>query len=378
MKKNVLFVICTLICSGADAQQSSLPTQKYSVATNAFWTNWFVQAQVAGASFYGDHANVPSGLLKDFRTNLGASVALGKWFTPGLGLRTKLNGFWGRSAYTDDKSQNAMKYWTLQEQVLFNLSNMLCGYNSTRTWNFIPYVGGGIARNMSCNTYAMGITVGLLNQWRLTSRLALNLDVSWGVYEPDFDGAGFVTGKGLKTKDQIASLEIGVTYSLGSKGFNRTPDVDALRTLTQSQIDALNAQLADEQAENVRMRQLLSNQVPQEHKPLIVTEVVAAPVSVFFNIGQSEIASRKDLQNVRELVAIANARGAKVVVTGYADSRTGSAEYNQNLSQRRAETVADELEKMGVSRDRIVVVAAGGVDALSPVSFNRRVTIELQ
>jgi len=378
MKKIVLFVVCSLICSVADAQQSSLPAQKHSVATNTFWSNWFVQAQVAGSSFYGDHSNVPSGLLKDFRTNLGASVALGKWFTPGLGLRTKLNGFWGRSAYTEDKSLNAMRYWTLQEQALFNLSNMLYGYNSMRTWNFIPYIGGGVARNMSCNTYAMGLTVGLLNQWRLTSRLALNLDVSWGVYEPDFDGAGFVTGKGLKTKDQIASLEIGVTYSLGSKGFNRTPDVDALRTLTQSQIDALNAQLADEQAENVRLRQLLSNQVPPEQKPIIINEVVTVPVSVFFNIGQSKIASRKDLQNVSELAAIANARDAKLIVTGYADSQTGSADYNQNLSQRRAETVADELEKMGVSRNRIIVVAAGGVDALSPASYNRRVVVEMK
>lgn len=378
MKKIVLFVVCSLICSVADAQQSSLPAQKHSVATNTFWSNWFVQAQVAGSSFYGDHSNVPSGLMKDFRTNLGASVALGKWFTPGLGLRTKLNGFWGRSAYTEDKSLNAMKYWTLQEQALFNLSNMLYGYNSMRTWNFIPYIGGGVARNMSCNTYAMGLTVGLLNQWRLSTRLDVNLDISWGVFEPDFDGAGFVMGKGLKTKDQIANLEVGLTYRLGSKGFSCTPDVDALRTLTQSQIDALNAQLADEQAENVRLRQLLSNQVPQEHKPIIINEVVTVPVSVFFNIGQSKIASRKDLQNVSELAAIANARDAKLIVTGYADSQTGSADYNQNLSQRRAETVADELEKMRVSRNRIIVVAAGGVDALSPASYNRRVVVEMK
>jgi outer membrane protein OmpA-like peptidoglycan-associated protein len=99
---------------------------------------------------------------------------------------------------------------------------------------------------------------------------------------------------------------------------------------------------------------------------------------VFFNIGQSKFASRKDLQNVSELAAIANARDAKLIVTGYADSQTGSADYNQNLSQRRAETVADELEKMGVSRNRIIVVAAGGVDALSPASYNRRVVVEMK
>lgn len=259
MKKIVLFIICSLIFSYAVAQQSSLPAQKHSVATNSFWSNWFAQAQVAGSSFYSDHANVSSGLMKDFRTDLGVSVALGKWFTPGLGLRTKLNGFWGRSAYTEDKAQNAMKYWTLQEQMLFNLSNMLYGYNDARVWNFIPYVGGGMARNMSCNTYAMGLSLGLLNQWRVTSKLSLNLDLAWGIYEPDFDGAGMVMGHGLKTKDQVATIEIGLTWRLGSKGFNRTPDVETLRALSQSQIDALNAQLEDERAENNRLRGLLTN-----------------------------------------------------------------------------------------------------------------------
>ena len=52
--------------------------------------------------------------------------------------------------------------------------------------------------------------------------------------------------------------------------------------------------------------------------------------------------------------------------------------YNQALSQRRAETVANELVKMGVSRDNIIVKAAGGVNDLSPISYNRRATVELQ
>jgi len=378
MKKIVLFVLYSLIFSSVGAQESSMPVQKYGVATNSFWNNWFAQVQLSGASFYSDHSNVSSGLFKDFRTNLGASVALGKWFTPGLGLRTKFNGFWGRSVYTEDKAQNAMKYWTLQEQALFNLSNMFYGYSDTRVWNFIPYVGAGVARNMSYNTYAMGVTLGVMNQWRLSTRVALNLDLSWGIYEPDFDGGGFVGGKGLRTKDQIVNLEIGLNYKLGKKGFNQVPDVDALRALSQSQIDALNAQLADEQAENNRLRALLANQKPAEKEVVTVTEVVAAPVSVFFNIGQAKIASRKDLQNVNELVAMAKVRGSKVVVTGYADSQTGSAAYNQQLSQRRADAVADEIEKMGISRDRMEVVAAGGVDALSPMAYNRRVTVELK
>jgi len=65
-------------------------------------------------------------------------------------------------------------------------------------------------------------------------------------------------------------------------------------------------------------------------------------------------------------------------VTGYADSKTGSAALNQKLSQKRAETVVNELVKMGVSRDNIEIVAAGGVDVLNPMNYNRRATVAIK
>ena len=109
-----------------------------------------------------------------------------------------------------------------------------------------------------------------------------------------------------------------------------------------------------------------------------VTKVVAAPVSVFFNINKSKIASKKDLQNVNDLAKVAKENNSKIVVTGYADSKTGSAAYNQKLSEKRAQVVADELVKMGVDRNNIEIVAAGGVTTLSPISYNRRATVEIK
>ena len=66
------------------------------------------------------------------------------------------------------------------------------------------------------------------------------------------------------------------------------------------------------------------------------------------------------------------------MVTGYADSKTGSAKYNQTLSQKRADAVVNELVKMGISRDNIEVKAAGGVDTLNPANYNRRATVEIK
>ena len=100
--------------------------------------------------------------------------------------------------------------------------------------------------------------------------------------------------------------------------------------------------------------------------------------SVFFNIGSAKIASRKDLVNVKELAEYAIENNAKLLVTGYADNRTGSAELNQALSEQRAQAVVEELVNIGVGRDDIVVESKGGVDAITPFSYSRRVTVKRQ
>ena len=378
MKKFLMVLALASVSVAGMAQET---TEKYSVATNSFWSNWFIQANVAGTAFYSSQENnliLSNSPLKGFRNNLGASVAIGKWFTPGLGLRTKVNGVWGRTVNGDDKKANASKYWQANEQVLFNLSNMLCGYNPDRVWNFIPYLGGGIGRNMTYNSYAMGLQAGLLNEFRLSRKFALNLDLSFGMHEPDFDGNAIAnaSSRSLKSKDRDLNLEIGLTYNLGKATWNKVPDVDAINALHQSQLDALNAQLADANAENDRLNNLIKNHKCPEAKTVTVKEVATAPVSVFFNIGKSKIASRKDLQNVKAMTE--TNKDAKFVVTGYADSKTGSASYNQKLSQKRAEAVANELVKMGVSRDNIEIVAKGGVADLTPISYNRRATVEIK
>ena len=385
MKKLLIMLALASVSVAGMAQdnESEVPQMKHSVATNSFWSNWFLQANLAGSAFYSNE-EMESGFskspFKGFRNNLGFSVAIGKWFTPGIGLRTKFQGIWGRTVVSEDKDLNANKYWVLNEQVLFNLSNMIFGYNPTRVWNFVPYMGAGFGRNMSYNSYDMNFGLGILNTFRLSRKVAINLDLSWYCFEPGFDGVpammpnvdGFV-----KKRDNMVNVEVGLTYNLGKATWEKTPDVDALKALSQGQIDALNAQLADAQSENDRLKDMLSKQKSvQETK--VVKEVVAAPVSVFFNIGKSKIASKKDLQNVKDLAEVAKANNSKIVVTGYADSQTGSASWNKTLSQKRAETVADELVNMGISRDNIEIVAAGGVDTLSPVSYNRRATVAIK
>ena len=390
MKKLLMALAFAGVALGANAQDAD-PALKYSVATNSFWSNWFVQGNLAGSAFWGnqevgnDFAKSP---FEGFRNNLGFSVAVGKWFTPGLGLRTKFNGVWGRSVVSEDKKTNADKYWTLNEQVLFNLSNMLCGYSETRVWNFIPYAGVGVNRNMSANAYAPVFGAGILNESKLNKKWAINLDVNYALSTSDYDGfTGLLPNakpedghsvKGIfANHDRVLNVEVGVTYNLGKATWEKTPDVDAIKALSQSQIDALNAQLNDANSENTRLKTMLAEEQKNNETQKATKAFVNTPVSVFFNINKAKIASQKDLVNVKALAKYAKENNAKLVVNGYADSATGSAAINQKISKARAEKVANELVKLGVAKENIIVKANGGVKDLTPASYNRRATVQV-
>jgi len=368
--------------SMASMAQDADPVLKYSVATNSFWSNWFVQVGVDWNAFYvnEDHGlGISHSPFKSYRGGVGASLAVGKWFTPGLGLRTKLQGWKGKEVI------NEANYWTLNEQVMFNLSNLFCGYSSTRVWNVIPFVGAGISRNCDDASYNMDLNVGLQSSWRLSKHVNLYLEGGWIMNEDDFSrngNKGKSTKAGWDSHDNNLYAELGLNFNLGSATWDKVPDVDAIKQLSQAQIDALQAQLNDANAENARLKALLAQKPKEAPAPAPAPEVVkeygSAPVSVFFNLNKSNVSSKKDLVNVQGIANYAKENGASLLVKGYADSKTGTASYNQKLSERRAESVAKELVKMGVSRDNIEVKGMGGVKDLSPISYNRRATVELK
>ena len=377
--RKLLIVLAFAGISMSTMAQDADPVQKYSVATNSFWSNWFIQVGADWNAWYSseEHGlNLNRSPFKKFRSNPGVSVAIGKWFTPGIGLRTKLQGIWGKTVTDANNYGNHNSYWVLNEHVLFNVSNMLCGYNPNRVWNFIPFIGGGIGRTMTHNLYATDLSAGILNEFRVSKKVAINFELGWNRLESDIDGIEKTNAhRGWDSHDNNLYAEVGLTFNLGKATWEKTPDVDAIKALSQSQIDALNAQLNDANAENARLKEMLANQKPAEDRT--VKEFVTTPISVFFNLDKSVIASQKDLVNVRALAQYAKENNSNLLVTGYADSATGTPKHNQGLSERRANTLADELVKMGISRDNIKTVGKGGVDDLSPISFNRRATVQV-
>ena len=355
------------------------PAEKHRVSTNGFWQNWFLGANVTWSAFYGEgerslvapFRKFPSGTYYD---GLGVSLSLGKWLTPVFGLRTKVNAW---QMGKEDQCLGGDKYWTANEHVLINISSLFSGYNEQRFWNLIPYVGAGIHRNMTHAHYSTALSLGLLNTFRLSPRFSANVELAWNSAE------GSNSGLALKRRNQHFAVEVGLTWNIGKNNWRHATDQDAVSALTEGELDALNAQLADALAENERLQQMIDAE-PKPTATVAVTPpvrtvdtIVSAPVSIFFAVGKSTVIANRDMLSVKALAQLAIDKNASVLVTGYAD-KSGNVEANMKLSERRAQAVADELVRLGVSRFRIEIVAAGGVDILTPAEYNRRVTVELR
>ncbi|MFN7001470.1 MAG: OmpA family protein [Elioraea tepidiphila] len=142
-----------------------------------------------------------------------------------------------------------------------------------------------------------------------------------------------------------------------------------------------------------------SNVTPQNHSvflgiryafgaPQPAPAPVAAPEPartylVFFDWDRDTLTDR-----ARQIIADAAAasrrvQSTRIEVSGHAD-RSGSPQYNQGLSLRRANNVAAELVRLGVPRNEIVIQAFGESRPLVPTADgvrepqNRRVEIVLR
>jgi iron complex outermembrane receptor protein len=107
---------------------------------------------------------------------------------------------------------------------------------------------------------------------------------------------------------------------------------------------------------------------------------VARSYMVFFDFNKSELTA--DAVSIVDQAAknAGPSKATEITVTGHTDT-VGSDAYNLRLSQRRAESVAAELEKDGIPASEIAIVAKGKRDLLKPTKDgvkepqNRRVTI---
>ena len=98
--------------------------------------------------------------------------------------------------------------------------------------------------------------------------------------------------------------------------------------------------------------------------PRVVGEVEVdrpdvTPRTVFFTIESAKV-SKREAMNLSYLAeTMKKYPDTKYVVNGYADSATGTAEFNKQLAKKRAEAVRKAMSLMGVPDSQMEAVSFG-------------------
>ena len=199
MIKKTIFTAAMVLaggCAFAQTEQSNsdftetveYSTDKYKVETNRFWSNWFISAGAGGQVYFGDHDR-----QRKFGERIAPAldIAVGKWFTPGIGVRLMYSGLSAKGATQNGAYQSGgaisgkpwhgywlneqkFKFFNFHMDAMFNLMNIIGGYKEKRIYSLSPYAGVGIARVTSKPKNAE-ITghLGLMNSFRLCEAVDL-------------------------------------------------------------------------------------------------------------------------------------------------------------------------------------------------------------
>ena len=122
---------------------------------------------------------------------------------------------------------------------------------------------------------------------------------------------------------------------------------------------------------------------PLAPAPVAQAAVPPPAYTVYFNFDRSDLEASAEPIIKQAAGDAKNGKVTRIAVTGYTDL-AGTAQYNQRLSERRAESVRAELVKLGVPNDEIVTVGRGKTDPIVPTADgvreprNRRVEIVMQ
>lgn len=358
---------------------------KYQVITNPFWSNWLFSIGGGAEATFGDNDSAGS-FGKRISPTLNVSV--GKWFTPGLGLRLQYSGLQARG-FTYDAGADYVKgtqlkdgyykqrfdYMNLHGDVMFNLNALFGGYNQHRVYEIIPYVGAGFTHNYSKpHREALSVNAGIINKFRISNAIDINLELSAMGVEDKFDGE---VG-GDHGYDGVLSATVGLTYRFPARGFRRPMP----QLISQIELAAMQDKLAAMGAQNAQLKNALIQAQNQPVAEVTETEVIVpdpdiAPRTVFFTIGSAELSPR-EIMNLSYLAEqMKQFPNATYTVNGYADSATGTPAFNKELSLKRAQAVKDALVKnYGIAADRLNIEAGGGVDKFGQPILNRVVLVK--
>ena len=394
-------VILSLLLSGAAVVATAQTKEKYY--SESWKDNIFISVGVGAQA--GTNPDTKFGKTVTPLINL----SVGKYISPIWGVRGQIYGWQSKqeTAYPfldlDNRKERKENYVGLNADAMLNLTNLICGYNPDRLFELSVFAGPSvnIVKNYadwqlgykvveSTSTtdgtkyttvidpattspvhhdlrWLVGASVGVGAKFNVNRSLAIDVEAR-GQVTPSILGA-----YSSANTDGYIHLTVGATYTFGGKKFvacGAKVDQNAIN----NEINKYRSELAQAQADLANAKNALANAKPVTKE--VVKEIeVAGPRAIFFKIGSARI-DDYGMVNIQLAAKILKANpDKKYKVAGYADKATGSASWNQKLSEKRAQAVYDALIKEGVDKDQLELVGFGGTANMFGKNYLNRVVI---
>ena len=383
MKKILLSIALVAISvSSVFAQENSAEKLRWKgIMNNGFWSNW--EISVGGGVNYTAWNGI--GNDQDGVGDLGWMVegSVSKWFNPIVGARVQVIG--GQLNASDD---NGLKSnWIMPHaDALLNLSNWIGGYREDRVYYAKLFAGFGVSIVNVNNSASAGFAfdAGLINTFRVCKALDINLELK-GILNAGRDmprGIDALAGK----YGQIYSATLGLTYRFNKRNWDKAYSQEEVDGYLAA-IAALEAGLADAHRNEGKLEERLAAQKAATDQALKDNEALKAELAkrktsvvsasaLFFNFDSAKLLDRAkaSMQILQEVIKAAP-KDQVFTIVGHADAKTGSPEYNQKLSERRAKAVYDYLVEQGVNPNQLTWKGVGSSQNIFPVNGTNRVVI---
>ena len=389
MKIKNVFLSCLMLCGALTASAQEAKTE---YVHNPYW---YIQLQGGAQYTLGEIA------FKDL-ISPNVQVTVGRQFTPVFGARLAVNAWQSRAGidFTDETfvgiTGNATTGYTPTTatapagttkwkwmyvapgiDLTFNLSNLFCGYNPNRIFNFSVFAGAGANIAWGMDKDSNWENAQLLAAHFPVSYVAAsnpeNISYAWdGTKVRMFGRAGVAAD--FKVSDAV-SLGLEVNANTLSDHYNAKKAgnwdwyFNALAGIKINLGKTYTTRTIEAPKPVERVVEKVIERVVEKPAPVVTQAVVEKKEpfrrDVFFQINKTAIA-KSEAGKVQEVAEYLNANpNAKVEVTGYADIGTGNPTINKRLSKLRAESVFNALTKQyKIDASRIKVDYKG--DTIQP------------
>ena len=386
MKIKKIFMSCLLLAGVLSASaQEQYPKTVYD--HNPYW---YIQLQ-GGAQYTLGEIDF-SDLISP-----NVQVALGRQFSPVFGARLAVNAWQSKAGIEAAANTYKWKWMYVAPGIdlTFNLSNLFCGFNPNRIFNFSVF--GGLGANIGWDNKIDDIKAAAAALYPLTTTAtgtSENTQYAWdGTKVRVFGRAGVAAD--FKVSDAVTlGLEVNANtlsdrYNSKKAGnwdwyFNALAGVKINLGKTYSTRTIEAPKVPEKVVERV-IERVVEKPAPQVVEP---TRAVAEKKEVeetkfrrdifYLKAGKTWI-DKSEYKKVKEVADYMKEHpNCTVEVTGYADRGTGNPKINNNLSQRRAQAVANMLiRNYGIKKNRIKVDYKG--DTIQPFAkeIENRVAIAI-